>query len=135
MSPRFARYCLAGLGIAGSVAYSQDAHVLVDQRVEFTNAKVSDGRAVGATGNVRPAPMRDDSTTALAGRAALARDAIFTATDITVIVIDGEARLYGVVDTDLERAHAADVVARVHGVENVRSFLAVMETLPQDLPD
>ena len=57
--------------------------------------------------------------------AALDRNALIETEEIAVAVDDGEARLTGTVDTRFERAHAADVIARVNGITNVRNNLRV----------
>jgi osmotically-inducible protein OsmY len=58
-------------------------------------------------------------------RTALSRDAIVQRSEVTVAVDEGEARLYGLVDSYFERFQAEDVAARVPGVTAVRNYLTV----------
>jgi osmotically-inducible protein OsmY len=74
---------------------------------------------------VRPEVARGDSELAADVRAALARDALLEEDEITAAVDGGQVRLSGTVISPFERAHAADVVARVNGVTNVVNGLRI----------
>lgn len=74
---------------------------------------------------VRPETPRGDAELAADVRAALARNALLQADDIAVAVDGGQVRLSGTVVSPFERAHAADVVARVNGVTNVVNGLRI----------
>jgi osmotically-inducible protein OsmY len=74
---------------------------------------------------VRPEVARGDAELAADVRAALARDTLLEADSITAAVNGGQVRLSGTVLSPFERAHAADVVARVNGVTNVVNGLRI----------
>lgn len=56
---------------------------------------------------------------------ALLRDPYVERYEITVSVVDGEAYLYGVVDSTFEKTQADAIAARQIGVEDVNNFLTV----------
>lgn len=61
---------------------------------------------------------------------AVRRDPFLERFDLTVDVVDGMAHLYGSVDSNFERTHAANVAGHVRGVGKVGNHLDVMSAVP-----
>jgi osmotically-inducible protein OsmY len=86
---------------------------------------------------VRPAEPMSDKKIEDRIREALLRDPFVERYEIAVDVINGVAKLYGVVDTSFEKSQAYDVASKVKGVITVDNNLVVRSDAPviQDLYD
>lgn len=80
---------------------------------------------------VRPIAPTSDMELAASVRAAFERDPLIASGDVSVVVEDGEANLYGNVESHFERDHAEDVATRVGGVVGVDNHLIVAYGAPR----
>ncbi len=112
-----------------------DAEVTLRGRVDTVMAKRSAARAARNTVGVkdvtnrlrvRPDVVENPRDLATRVRDALKRNAYIEPFDITVRVVDGEAHLYGDVDTQFQKAHADEVAAAVVGITDVDNHLNVL---------
>ncbi len=74
---------------------------------------------------VRPAQHLADATIDGKVRDAFLRDALVDSDNIIVDVDGGTVRLYGLVDSALQKNQAEDLASRIPGVTDVRSYLSV----------
>jgi osmotically-inducible protein OsmY len=83
---------------------------------------------------VRPAEDLSEKKIAQNIRQALSRDPYMEPYEITVVVRNGTAHLYGTVDSYFEKGQAEDVASRAKGVTGVRNHLEVdfSELVPHD---
>jgi osmotically-inducible protein OsmY len=134
--PRVAELSLTATAERGTVTIAGVAESLQAKRTAGEVAQnVAGVERVLNFVKVRPELALTDEEIEDAARAALARDPIVAASDITLLVDDSTAKLYGVVDTRFERAHAADVVGKVNGVVDIRNYLATYEAIEGDPSD
>jgi osmotically-inducible protein OsmY len=79
---------------------------------------------------VRPGDHLTDAEIGEDVRDALAWDPIVERFDISVLVRNRRVSLTGVVDTNVEKRHAADIASRVNGVASVDNHLVVDQAWP-----
>ena len=75
--------------------------------------------------HVRPADHYSSATIDENVRAALRRDALIDKDDVLVVTDGGVVKLYGVVDSPIERNQAEEVASRIAGVLEVQNYLMV----------
>lgn len=79
---------------------------------------------------VRPVKVREDDDIEKDIEQALVRDPYVERYEITVSVYDGQAYLYGEVDSYFEKSQAEDLAAKVNGVTEVHNYLDVSYDVP-----
>jgi hyperosmotically inducible protein len=128
--PRVAEFALTATADAGTVTLEGVAPSLRAKRAAGEIARnIAGVEHLLNFIEVRPDLALTDEEILNAVRAALERDPLVAAADVTVLVDEATAKLYGVVDTRFERAHAADVVGNVNGVVDVENYLATYEAV------